>query len=495
VRNPETPKSVLLPYQLAWVNDPSPVKVVEKSRRVGLSWTEAADSVLYAANVSGGDVWYVGYNREMAEQFLSDCAFWAREFDRAAEEDEAGSESLLQDKEGDIYTYRIKFASGHRVAALSSRPSNLRGKQGRVVLDEAAFHEDFSELLKAAMATLMWGGSVRIISTHNGADNPFNALVCDCRAGRLPYSLHRVTLDDALKDGLYKRICLATGREYTVNAENRWRRELYASYGEAAAEELDCVPSNTAGAFLSSDLVRSCMEPGVPVLRFSCPDGFAQRPDFARQQRAADFCRDEIAPVLEGLDPNRPCYAGEDFGRSGDLTVVPVIQEIGAFSFRTVLHLEMRNTPFREQEMILHFILSRLPRFSGASLDARGNGQYLAERTAQVFGGWRVCQVALSRPWYLENMPPYKAALEDKSIKLPLDPDVLDDHRALRMENGVAKVPEGARTRGRDGHPRHGDSAIAYALAWHAARTGESAPLEYESTGAARTHQVMQGFV
>ena len=37
------------------------------------------------------------------------------------------------------------------------------------MIDEAAFHDDLPELLKAALAFTMWGGVVRVISTHNGA--------------------------------------------------------------------------------------------------------------------------------------------------------------------------------------------------------------------------------------------------------------------------------------------------------------------------------------
>jgi hypothetical protein len=59
-----------------------------------------------------------------------------------------------------------------------------------VIIDEAAFHEQLGELIKAAMALLMWGGQVHIISTHNGADNPFNELIQDIRAKKRPYSLH-----------------------------------------------------------------------------------------------------------------------------------------------------------------------------------------------------------------------------------------------------------------------------------------------------------------
>ena len=56
---------VLLPYQQRWIADTSPVKVCEKSRRVGLSWAEAADDTLYAGSDSGDDVWYIGYTSDL----------------------------------------------------------------------------------------------------------------------------------------------------------------------------------------------------------------------------------------------------------------------------------------------------------------------------------------------------------------------------------------------------------------------------------------------
>jgi hypothetical protein len=51
------------------------------------------------------------------------------------------------------------------------------------------------------------------------------------------------------------------------------------------------------------------------------------------------------------------------------------------------------------------------------------------------------------------------------------------------MEKGVAKIPE-HRTRGEDGHNRHGDSAIAGALAWYASRGDHQ---EYAYTPVAAT--------
>src|SRR5882757_5421874 len=230
--DPRERNDVLLPYQIRWLADESPIKVAEKSRRIGLTWTEAAASARAASASKGMDTWYLGYNRDMALEFVETAAAWSRQFNKAAREIE---EIAIDDERRDLLAYRIRFASGHKIVALSSRPSNLRGKQGRAVIDEAAFHESLPELMKAAMAFTMWGGLVRVISTHNGAENPFNELVNDVRAGRRPFSLHRVTLDDALAEGLYHRICQKAGRRYNAAAERDWRERIFAEYGDAAS--------------------------------------------------------------------------------------------------------------------------------------------------------------------------------------------------------------------------------------------------------------------
>lgn len=96
-----------------------------------------------------------------------------------------------------------------------------------MVIDEAAFHESLDELLKAALALTMWGARVRIISTHNGVDNLFNQYIQDAREGRKDYSVHRITLDDAIAEGLYKRICYVTSQTWSAEAEKAWRDQLY----------------------------------------------------------------------------------------------------------------------------------------------------------------------------------------------------------------------------------------------------------------------------
>lgn len=473
----------LLPYQQKWIHDRAPVKICEKSRRVGISWCEAADSALTAGTESGMNVWYLGYNREMALEFINDTAAWAKDFGLAAGHLE---ETLVRDEEKDIQGFRIRFATDFRVTALSSRPNNLRGKQGKVVIDEAAFHNDLGQLLKAAVALLMWGGRLAVISTHNGDENPFNEIVNDIRSGKKPYALHRITLDDALREGLFRRICLKTGKPWSVDAEDEWRRDLIEFYGEYADEELFCIPSRGSGAWLPRNLIESCMDEAIPVIRWSRGPEFAELPENRRLAETLDWCRTNLTPILENLETERPCFFGEDFGRSGDLTVVFPLQECGNLKYRSPFVIELRNIPFRQQEQILFHVVDRLPRFSGGALDARGNGHYLAEVAMQRYGASRIRQVMLSEKWYLENMPSCRAAFEDRGITIPKDPDILDDLRSVRVEKGIARVPENYKGKGRDGGKRHGDAAIACALAWHAVRQMDGGPVEYEGAGERR---------
>jgi phage FluMu gp28-like protein len=474
--------SILLPYQRRWVADRAQVKVIEKSRRIGITWTEAADRALAAAvgGRAGMDGWYIGYNKDMALEFVETAAMWARRFNKAAR---AIEEIVVGDERADILAFRIRFASGHKVVALSSRPSNLRGKEGCAVIDEAAYHDDLPGLLKAALAFTMWGGLVRIISTHNGADNPFNELVSEVRAGRRPYSLHRTTLDDAIGEGLYRKICQSLKREWSPEAERAWRHEIVEFYGEHADEELFCIPRANAGTFLSSVVIESRMQAGIPILRWEPPADFASRPEEVRRSEGQAWCEDNLAPVLDALDANLATCFGEDFGRSGDLTVIWPFQIAPDLTRRTPFIVELRNVPFRSQEQVLFYIVDRMPRFFAGAMDARGNGQFLAETAAQKYGA-RIAQVMLSEAWYRENMPRYKAAFEDGTIEIPRDADILQDHRAIVMEHGVARVSE--RHTGADGKRRHGDSAIAAALAYFASRA-EVTEIAYRAAPEARS--------
>lgn len=477
---------VLLPYQQAWVADASPLKVIEKSRRTGITWAEAADNVLTAASdrsAGGQNVYYIAYNQDMTIEYIQACTMWAKAFNRAASEMEAGFwDGDKEDRH--IRTFTLRFpASGFRIVALTSRPSNLRGRQGIIVIDEAAFHDQLDELLKAALAMLIWGGKVRIISTHNGIANPFAELIESIRAGKRSGNVHRITFREAIAQGLYRRVCLRAGREWTQAGQGAWTTEVYQFYGEGASEELDCIPSQSGGAYLPLVLIDARMaavDTPVPVIRQRWTTEFGLLPEHIRAEELAAWIEEELAEPLAALDKNLRHTLGVDFARVGDLSVFCILAQSKTLVSMVRLVIEAGNLPFAQQRQLLKAICDRLPRFYAGALDATGNGADLAEHAADLYGHTRISQVKLNDNWYLANMPAFRAALEDATLgNLPRDEQCRDDLRALQRINGVPKLPKAkTQTAGGNKAQRHGDFAISLVLA-HTAMRMEAAPIEY----------------
>jgi phage FluMu gp28-like protein len=472
-------QAIFMAYQVKWAQDQSPVKIMEKSRRIGLSYAEAADDVLYAASAEGANVYYISYNKEMTQGFIQDCATWAKAFSAAASQIE---ESVIEEEDKQILTYTIHFDSGHKIQAFTSNPRNLRskGRPGeRLVIDEAAFVDGLAELLKAAMAMTMWGGQVRIISTHNGEDNPFNELINDVRAGRLPYSLHRVDFDDALRDGLYRKICAVTGQAWTVEGEAKWRAEIIARYRPNEDEELFCVPAQGGGAWLTRVQVEARMVE-APVIRFTGTKEFNNATPGTRAVLMREWIEAELQPLLKRLNPQLRHALGMDFARSGDLSVLAPAEVASNLHERIPFLVELKNVPYNQQLQVLFAVCDVLPRCSGIVIDSRGNGSYIGEAAEDRYGSL-VVKLMATESWYRDNMPGYKAAFEDGTITLPKHDGLLADHRAIKLVRGVARIPEGKT----DGDS-HGDRAMACVYA-HAAAKLQIAPIGYmEVPGHAR---------
>lgn len=474
-------ESVLLPYQRRLLDalDRHEVVVMEKSRRIGATWGVGAHAALLAGaakSARGMDVFYIGYNLDMAREFVDVCGMWARAFALAAG---AVGEFLFEDQDDggesrSIQAFRIRFASGFEVVALASRPRSLRGRQGFVIVDEGAFHDKLKEMLKAAMAFLVWGGKVLVISTHDGDENDFNELVKDIRAGKQPYHLLRTDFDEAVREGLYQRVCLVRGLTWSPEGEAQWRAKIRAFYGEGAGEELDVIPRAGGTRYLPLALIEARASRDVPVLRLALPNSFLAQPEHARDAAILAWCEAELGGRLRALDPLLRTAFGQDFARKGDLSVIWPLQIRPDLTRHTPFTVEMRNVPFDAQRQVLFYILDRLPRLSAGALDATGNGSYLAEKTVLRYGAHRIEGINLSEGWYRDHMPRLKAAFEDGTIVIPTDAGTVEDFRQLTLVRGVARVPdkrtvEKGEEKDKAGGQRHGDAAIAAALAVYAA--------------------------
>jgi phage FluMu gp28-like protein len=479
---------ILMQHQIEWCADKSPLKLAEKGRRTGITFAEALDSTLIAAAArsSGGDnTWYIGDTKDKGLEFVGTCARFAKHIAKELLEVE---EFLFEDQQEDgssrfITSYRIRFASGFQVAALSSNPANIRGLQGRVVIDEAAFHRNVASVIDACNALLIWGGVIRIISTHNGALNPFNELIKETREGHFNYKIHRVTFDNAVENGLYERVCLIKGWTPTVEGKAEWYQRVRKAYGsrvEAMREELDAIPREGEGVMLPLAWIEACGTPEYKVVRWQPPtEDFVDQPERLRRTEMLEWLEREVLPILKSFTAQMGPFAlGEDFAMRQDRTALVIGYTAQDLHRHVPLIIELKQCPYDQQKQTLFYVAKKLPRFSRGVLDANGNGMVLAQEARQEFGADTIVELMPSDAWHREFGPRFRAAFEDRTFHIPADRDVRDDLRQIRMIGGVGKVPAQVRKEGTDGGKRHADTAVAL-MNFHAATQMEVIGYDY----------------
>lgn len=474
VQFPKQP--VLLKTQGEWINDDEPLKLLEKGRRTGGSWVEASDAVMIAASdkkEGGQNVYYIPQTKEDAIEFIETCAKWAKALDYASStikhgsyEDESSFWEDKDDADKNIKTYVIQLPnSGHRIVALSSAPSRIRGKQGVIIIDEAAYQQSLAKLLKSAMALLLRGGKVRVISTHDGEDNPFNKLKNEILSGDRKGKVYTYPFRKAVAEGMYKRICELDGKPWSQDAEDKWVQDAYDYYGDDAPEELDCIPSSGEGAYIPSILIDRAAVVEQPVIRWSYKDSYATKPLVVRTAETEERLKEEVLPLLKELNKKLDKVYGMDYARVGDLSVLApaVIQQ--NLVRRTPFMIELRNCPTQQQRQIIYFIIDNLTRFQSGAMDATGNGETIAEDTWEIYGE-RIQRIKLHDSFYGTYMPLLKEAFEDGLIQIPRDADVRRDIKKIVKQRGIPKLDPKGSYEGSDGEQRHGDAAIALLLMW-----------------------------
>ena len=71
-------KKYFLPYQINWINDRSPLRIIEKSRQVGITYADAFHSVeLASAKGARHDVYISTRDKFQARLSIEDCKRWA----------------------------------------------------------------------------------------------------------------------------------------------------------------------------------------------------------------------------------------------------------------------------------------------------------------------------------------------------------------------------------------------------------------------------------
>ena len=459
---PTGPLDTLLPYQRRWLNDPSRFKIGLMARQTGKSWTSALEAVRDCLERKTTWVCLSAGERQALEWMLK-----AREHAASFKTSLAGYTETRDAAETVLKVAEITWPNGSRLLAIPANPDTARGYSANLLLDEFAFHENPDAIWRAIYPSisnpLKGQFNLRIVSTPNGLGNKFadiwhqaenrnqksetrnqkspaQHLTSDLRPLTSGWSPHKVTIHDAVKDGL------------AINLE-----ELRAGLAdpEGWAQEYECQFLDAAAVLLPYDLIATCESAeATTTIPF---DFYTQSP---------------LSPLRSTL------YLGLDFARKRDLSIAWCVEQIGdILHTREVLELTGMSTPDQ--------VAALRPRIQAArriAVDYTGPGVGLGDYLAKEFGQYNPDQhqfgkvdlvtfTAANKPALFSKL---RMAFDSRALRIPV-------HRAIREDlHSMQRVttPQGNVTyRAPHTTGGHADRCTALALALHAARTGTAGAL------------------
>ena len=439
-----------------------------------MSWTTAFKTVYRACFLQRPiDTWYSSSDELAGQEWLSDMQDWANRFNLIL--GESWIDTSLWTKE------RAYFPTGVRATALTSNAKNFRNKEGDVILDEFAFNENQRDLYKAAQPCLKLipHAQLTVISTHDGPETMFSGFCIDaeaeqrnprcmhqsCRA-KLPvsgpqkcpecgrdtsprWSHHRVTIFDAVRDGLALRV---------------WGSQL-DKYGSREALDTAYIDDAKAGCATPEDFEQeyNC-----------CPAKYStlvSAEDYEKLVLQQDGVAIEIPDCLDPEQSYGELFVGIDCGRVHDFTVVwvlergydPTAKPHLADVFRTVAVRYFRNEAFPVQEAFIRQVVDHACLSKGL-IDMGTVGRGLSESIQDITGGV-IKQYAFTAPRMAMIAERVRQMTQQHRVSLHPSPFVRSDVLCVRR----TVTPAGGKKYGGNTKETHGDFFWALALALESA--------------------------
>lgn len=450
-----SPKDLLFPLQRAFVDDRSQFKLAVTTRQWGKSTCTSGEAVEDAISDPGTTWVCMSAGERQSVEWMAKAGEWLEAYKLAIEEIAEDRSGIA---EGLLRAADIRLANGSRLIAIPANPSTARGYSANIILDEFAYHEDpdaiwgamfpsttnalagtFLDRFRAMMAgdpadDIRRALKLRIVSTFNGQQNKFFELVDNAEA--LGYSLHRVTIHDAVADGM------------PLDAE-KLRRAL--NDPDIWAQEFECVPMDSSAILLPYDLIATC----------ESPDATTTTP----------------ASYYDTAPGGGPLYIGIDFARRRHLSVAWTVQQVGdeLLITREVHEMPKTSTPDQVEQL-----RPRIQRARRVAVDYTGPGIGMGDYLVKEFGEFaphrdrygKIELVNFNQRTKAEMFSRLRMTFEQQHIRVPINRAIREDlhsvHRQVTTAGNITyRAPQTD-----DGHA---DRTTALALALQAASHGFAA--------------------
>lgn len=402
-----SPKELLYPLQRRFLDDAAQYKIGVTTRQWGKSTVTSGEAV-HNCLVDPGTKWVcMSAGERQSVEWLNKAKEWQAAYKLAiadVAEDRGGlAEGLLRSSE-------ITFANGSRIIAIPANPSTARGYSANIILDEFAYHEDpdaiwaamfpsttnrlagtfldrWRAMLKGEDTNIRRDLKLRVVSTFNGRNNKFFSLWE--RAKENGYSAHRVTIHDAIADGM------------PLDAE-----KLRAALDdpEAWAQEYECEPMDSSTVLLPYDLIATCESAEATVT---------------------------VPPEFFVGSAARALFIGWDFARKRDLCV-PWIGELMGDVLTSREMIELRGVSTPDQ---IDLMRPRLKAARRVCVDYTGPGVGLGDYLVKEFGEWNPARhefgkielCTFTNTLKVDLFSKLRMAFEQRRIRIPI-------HRAIRED-------------------------------------------------------------
>lgn len=394
-----------LPYQCAWLEDHSQIKIYEKSRRIGLTYAQSFEDVrdagglLYDEKTGENppmDVWFSSNNESNAREYIDYCKKYARALNYVFQ----ATEETVIIKDEEIFTLRLNFANGKKITGLSSSPNMLHGKGGKIVLDEFARRDNEFEVWEAASpAGIVWGYPIRIISTHRGKTSLFYSFLKRIKKGKLNWSHHKTTFIDAVRQGL---------------ADKVFRKKCTKDEQDAYIESV----KQSAGDDTIWDQQYMCdAQDGDETL--------IKRPVLEAAAKAELYNKEELHKCKE-------LYGGLDVARKKNFSLLWLTEKVTPSLFVARYILAIQGVEFPKQDKIIGAILTEFPNIRRLSIDQTGMGIGLTEYLQEQFGKTRVEGVTFTMANKETMGFRMSKMMEDLSFLVPDEEKIFDDFQLVK---------------------------------------------------------------